>query len=217
MPTRSASSPATGVERPDQRADQRADQRPDKRAANRADERPHDRPDDRPERAGRAPKTAAPRAWRRGEDRGHVGLGGGCPTCDRFVRIDDHTARAAITSPEQAAAIVVPRLAGADRERCLAALLDTKHRLLTLATVSVGSLDHTFMAPREVFRDALVANAAAIVLAHNHPSGDPEPSRDDEAVTRRLTRAGELIGIEVLDHLVVGDGGWVSLARRGSI
>jgi DNA repair protein RadC len=125
--------------------------------------------------------------------------------------------RPALTSPEAAAEVLVAELAGLDRERCLAALLDTKHRLLEVATVSIGSLDHTFMAPREVFRDALLANAAAVVLAHNHPSGDPEPSRDDEQVTRRLVRAGELIGVEVLDHLVVGGHRWVSLARRGAV
>ncbi|MEX2550339.1 MAG: DNA repair protein RadC [Nitriliruptoraceae bacterium] len=123
----------------------------------------------------------------------------------------------ALTSPEEAAAVLVPEVGTADRERCVAALLDTKHRLLEVATISVGSLDHTFMAPREVFRDALLANAAAIVLAHNHPSGDPEPSRDDEQVTRRLVRAGELVGVEVLDHLVVGGLQWVSLARRGLV
>lgn len=155
--------------------------------------------------------------WRHGQDHGQVALAGSCPTCDRFVRPGDHLSRSAVTSPEQAAEVIVPRLAGADRERCLTALLDTKHRLLAMSTVSVGSIDHTFMAPREVFRDALAANAAAIVLAHNHPSGDPEPSRDDEAVTQRLVRAGSLIGIEVLDHLVVGDGTWVSLARRGIV
>ncbi len=123
----------------------------------------------------------------------------------------------ALTSPEEAAAVLVKEIGAADRERCVAALLDTKHRLLEVATVSVGSLDHTFMAPREVFRDALLANAGAIVLAHNHPSGDPEPSRDDEQVTRRLVRAGELVGVEVLDHLVIGDRRWVSLARRGLV
>ena len=122
-----------------------------------------------------------------------------------------------VTSPEAAAEVLVPALAGADRERCVVALLDTKHRLLRTATVSIGSIDHTFMAPREVFRDALLANAAALVLAHNHPSGDPEPSRDDEQVTRRLVRAGELMGVQVLDHLVVGTARWVSLARRGVV
>ncbi len=142
-----------------------------------------------------------------------------CPhrACHDRWRPDPGGERPALTSPEAAAAVLTTELAGADRERCVAALLDTKHRLLTVVTVSIGSLDHTFMAPREVFRDALLANAAAMVLAHNHPSGDPEPSSDDELLTRRLVRAGELIGVEVLDHLVVGGREWVSLARRGVV
>lgn len=125
--------------------------------------------------------------------------------------------RPEVTSPEAAAECVLALLAGADRERCVALLLDTKHRLLERATVSIGSVDHTFMAPRELYRDALLANAAAVVVAHNHPSGDPEPSRDDELVTRRLTAAGEVVGVELLDHLVVGGDAWVSLARRGLV
>ncbi len=163
--------------------------------------------------------AVAATGFRWGPDSGQAAtpLGPDCahPACsDRWgaVRATD---RVAVTSPESAAAVLLPTLVGADRERCVAALLDTKHRLLRTATVSIGSLDHTFMAPREVFRDALLANAAALVLAHNHPSGDPEPSRDDEQVTRRLVRAGELIGVELLDHLVVGGPRWVSLARRG--
>jgi DNA repair protein RadC len=142
-----------------------------------------------------------------------------CPrsACSARWQLPGDLDRPALTSPEAAAEVLVAELAGADRERCLAALVDTKHRLLEVATVSVGSLDHTFMSPREVFRDALLANAAAIVLAHNHPSGDPEPSRDDELVTRRLVRAGELIGVEVLDHLVIGGRRWTSLARRGVV
>ncbi len=160
-------------------------------------------------------------AFRQGADTGRTSPPGdlGCahPACsDRWWAAGD-AVRAEVTSPESAAEILVPALLGADRERCVAALVDTKHRLLRTATVSIGSLDHTFMAPREVFRDALLANAAALVLAHNHPSGDPEPSRDDEQVTRRLVRAGELIGVEVLDHLVVGGTRWVSLARRGVV
>lgn len=123
--------------------------------------------------------------------------------------------RTQVSSPETAAEVLVPHLLGLDRERCVAALVDTKHRLLEVLTVSVGSVDHTFMSPREILRDALLANASAVVLAHNHPSGDPEPSRDDEMVTRRILRAGEVVGVELLDHLVVGGERWVSLARRG--
>lgn len=125
--------------------------------------------------------------------------------------------RPQITSPESAADLLVPELTARDRERCVALLLDTKHRVLSLATVSIGSVDHTFMGPREIMRDALLANAAAIVLGHNHPSGDPQPSRDDEAVTGRIVRAGEVVGLDVLDHLVVGGDRWVSLARRGLV
>jgi DNA repair protein RadC len=138
-----------------------------------------------------------------------------CAGCDRSVYRPGRSDRVEVTSPEVAAELVVPFLAHADREVCIAAFVDTKHRLLDVSIVSVGSLDHTFMAPREVFRDALLANAAAVVLAHNHPSGDPEPSRDDELLARRLARAGELVGVDVLDSLVVGGDDWVSLARRG--
>jgi DNA repair protein RadC len=140
-----------------------------------------------------------------------------CAACDRVAYRPGTDDRPAVTSPEAAADVLVPHLAAADRERCVAALLDTKHRLLEVTVVSVGSLDHTFMAPREVYRDALLANASAVVLAHNHPSGDPTPSRDDEQLTRRLARAGELIGVDLLDHLVVGGARWVSLARRGQL
>ena len=131
--------------------------------------------------------------------------------------IADYLNRSEVTSPERLAEVVLPLLAGLDREACVVVLLDTKHRLLRTELVSVGSVDHTFMAPREVFLSAVREGAAAIAVAHNHPSGDPEPSRDDEMVTRRLVRAGELLSIDLLDHLVVGGARWVSLARRGVI
>jgi DNA repair protein RadC len=141
-----------------------------------------------------------------------------CPRCvDAWFAPDPAAERPEVTSPEAAAELVLPGLAGSDRERCVVLLLDTKHRLLRRRTVSVGSVDHTFIAPRELFRDALLANATAVVAAHNHPSGDPEPSRDDELVTRRLVAAGEVIGVELLDHLVIGGDRWVSLARRGGL
>lgn len=175
-------------------------------------------PDPTPPGLTLADATATAPPWQQGEGAGVVdGVDPVCVVCDRPAQRPPVIGRPEVTSPEAAADLVVPALAHADRERCLLVLLDTKHRVLDLVTVSVGSLDHTFMAPREVFRDALLANAAALVLAHNHPSGDPEPSGDDERLTRRLVRAGEVIGIEVLDHLVVGGRRWVSLARRGLI
>lgn len=157
-------------------------------------------------------------AWAAGPSVGQL-LGGVCPRCGPthpFLPGPPED-RVEVTSPEAAAELVGATLVGWDRERCVALLLDTKHRLIDLVTVSIGSVDHTFMAPREVFRDALLANASAVVLAHNHPSGDPEPSRDDRDVTVRLVRAGRLLGVEVLDHLVIGAARWVSLARRGVI
>ena len=142
-----------------------------------------------------------------------------CPTCvpdpARTFRPGSPAKRPQITTPEDAAALVTPLLLGLDREHCLLVNLDVKHRLLGLTTVSVGTVDHTFMAPREVYRDALLTGASAIFLAHNHPSGDATPSADDRQLTRRLAQAGSTLGVELLDHLVVGDPEWVSLARLG--
>ena len=171
------------------------------------------------EAATAPPSPATPRrdAWRDGPAHGRGAAGHGCTTCRRSAFRGGNADRPALTGPEAAAELLVPALAHLDRERCVAALLDTKHRLIEQVVVSIGSVDHTFMAPREVYRDALLANASALVLAHNHPSGDPEPSRDDEQLTRRLVRAGELVGVDLLDHLVVGGTRWVSLARRGLV
>jgi DNA repair protein RadC len=140
-----------------------------------------------------------------------------CPTCApaRPFLAGPPAGRPQVTSPEDAFAIVAPLLSGRDREHCLLVNLDTKHRLLTVATVSIGTVDHTFMAPREIFREALLAGASAVFLAHNHPSGDPTPSADDRQVTRRLAQAGTTLGVDVLDHLVVGAQDFVSLARLG--
>ncbi len=142
-----------------------------------------------------------------------------CPHCAgeraRFYRPGAPEQRLEVTSPEAAAQILVPMLEGLDREHCVALNLDSKHRLIATTTVSIGSVDHTFMSPREVYRDALLHGAAAIVVAHNHPSGDAKPSRDDELITRRLAGAGDVVGVELLDHLVIGHHRWVSLARRG--
>ena len=98
----------------------------------------------------------------------------------------------------------------------VAAFLTAQHRIVGLHTVSVGCLTRSLVHPREVYKPAILASAAAIIVAHNHPSGDPEPSADDIALTRRLVAAGELLGIKLLDHLVLGeDGSYVSLSERG--
>lgn len=149
---------------------------------------------------------------------------GSCPSClwqalppapGWRLEPGDPDARPQITTPDDALALVGPMLRGLDREMCVLAALDTKHRLLALETVSVGTCDHTFMGPREVFRDALLVGASAVVVAHNHPSAEATPSADDRQITRRLAQAGSLLGVELLDHLVVGDPDWASLARLG--
>jgi len=104
-----------------------------------------------------------------------------------------------------------------DREQFVVLLLDGKNHVLGFNVVSVGSLTAALVHAREVFKPAILGNAAAIILVHNHPSGDPEPSAEDQALTARLKQAGELLGIRVLDHVVIGDDGrHVSMAETGS-
>lgn len=115
---------------------------------------------------------------------------------------------------------VVPWLAqwrDARREHFIAFDLNARHQLLVRRLVSVGSLSASIVHPREVFQPAVAGSAAGIIVAHNHPSGDPEPSPEDVAVTRRLRDAGEVLGIELLDHVVVAGRGWVSLKARGCV
>ncbi len=121
-----------------------------------------------------------------------------------------------ISSPRQAANLLNPFLSGADREHFVILMLDAKNRAIGISTISIGDLFSALVHPREVFKPAILANAASVLLAHNHPSGDPTPSGEDVAVTRRLGEAGELLGISVVDHVVLGDKGrWVSLRERG--
>ncbi|MEO8501811.1 MAG: JAB domain-containing protein [Vicinamibacteria bacterium] len=122
-----------------------------------------------------------------------------------------------VGTPAQAYAVLKPRIEDWSREHFLAILLDSRNRILGIETVSVGSLSASIVHPREVFKPAIAASAAGIVLGHNHPSGDPEPSPEDMAVTRRIHEAGTLLGIEVLDHLVFTPSRFVSLKERGSL
>jgi DNA repair protein RadC len=104
-----------------------------------------------------------------------------------------------------------------DREQFLAVILDGRNQVIGFNLVAVGTLTAALVHPREVFKAAILTNAAAIILVHNHPSGDPEPSAEDKALTGRLKEAGEIIGIRVLDHVVIGDHGWMSFAEDGFI
>lgn len=118
--------------------------------------------------------------------------------------------RPRLLTPVQVAAYLLPLFGGHRVERFGIALLDAKRRLIRATILSVGSLDTSVVHPREVFREAIVASAAGIVAFHNHPSGDPLPSGEDVLLTHRLMRAGDVMGIELLDHVILGDGRWYS-------
>ena len=107
------------------------------------------------------------------------------------------------------------RFEKADREEFLAVFIDGKGRTIGYHVVSVGSLTASIVHPREVFKAAIIANAASLILVHNHPSGNPDPSPEDRSLTRRLKEAGELLGIRILDHVVIGDGRYRSFADSG--
>lgn len=121
----------------------------------------------------------------------------------------------ALRTPEEAARHLLPRYSSRPVETFGLLALDVRRRLKREAVVSVGCLTSSLVHPREVFQDAVASRAAGLILFHNHPSGDPEPSGEDVALTRRLAQAGQLMGIEVLDHLVLGAGRFVSLKQRG--
>lgn len=106
-------------------------------------------------------------------------------------------------------------LNGTDREHFVVFFLDQKNRLTGIHTVSMGSLTASVVHPREVFKAAILANAAFIICGHNHPSGDPQPSREDRALTTRLYQAGKLLGIQVLDHIIIGHNNYFSFADEG--
>ena len=120
----------------------------------------------------------------------------------------------AVRGPEDALQVVRPRFKNQQREIFLVVLLNARHEVLGVETVSVGSLNASIVHPREVFKPAIMQSAASVVLAHNHPSGDPEPSEEDLTITKRLVEAGELLGIGVLDHVIVAGRGIVSFRSR---
>ena len=120
-----------------------------------------------------------------------------------------------VKTPEDVASLVKSRLKGKKKEHFLALLLDTRNQLIKVSEISVGSLDTSVVHPREVFKEAIAASAASVIFVHNHPSGDPEASEDDIKLTKRLAEAGEIVGIDVLDHIIIGDKKYLSLKREG--
>lgn len=115
--------------------------------------------------------------------------------------------RTSIATPDDAAALLEEYFRDKDREHFVILMLDTKNVVIGFHTVSIGTLDASIVHPREVFKPAILANSAGIIAAHNHPSGDPEPSVQDKMVTQRLREAGVLLGIELLDHIITGEPG----------
>ncbi len=123
--------------------------------------------------------------------------------------------RPVIQSPEDAAALLLYEMSAFEQEHLRVLLLNTRNRLLRTVDVYTGSVNSSLIRVGEVFRDAVRLNAAALIVAHNHPSGDPTPSPEDVAVTRALVEAGHLLDIEVLDHLIIGHNRFVSLKAKG--
>lgn len=126
-------------------------------------------------------------------------------------------ARQQFLTPTAIGCYLLPLYGGHPVERFGVMLLDSKNRLIRTAILSVGSLDSSIAHPREIFREAAITSAAGIVVFHNHPSGDPEPSVDDLVLTHRLKTAGEVMGIQLLDHLVLGEGRWFSFRDAGRL
>ncbi len=134
----------------------------------------------------------------------------------RRIALHDDQPRPLVDSTEAAAALLLPRLAQKQKEHFLALLLDHRYRLIRMSAIAIGSLSATVVHPRELFKEAIAASAAAVIVAHNHPSGDPEPSEQDLQLTQRLVEAGKLIGIVVLDHLIIAGKRTVSLKAYGA-
>jgi DNA repair protein RadC len=125
--------------------------------------------------------------------------------------------RRSVEGPEDVARLLMPVLRDLDREHFVAVLLTTKNQVIDVITVSIGSLSASLVHPREVLKPAIQASAAALVVAHNHPTGVATPSQEDVVFTQRLGRCADLMGIRLLDHLIIGDGRFESMKARGHL
>lgn len=133
----------------------------------------------------------------------------------RRLAVESPEERPSIHSPSDAANLVQYEMGALEQEELRVILLDTRNRVEKILTVYKGSLNSSQVRVGEVFKDAIRSNSAAIIVVHNHPSGDPSPSPDDVALTRAVVQAGKLLDVEVLDHLVIGRGRFISLKERG--
>jgi DNA repair protein RadC len=135
----------------------------------------------------------------------------------RLEASSSETAKTTVKSPEDVVKTARNLLKGKKKEHFLVICLDTRNHLIKTSTVSIGSLDCSIVHPREVFKDAISSSAASVIFIHNHPSGDPTPSEDDIKMTKRLIEAGEIIGIEVLDHIVICDSEHLSMKAKNLV
>src|SRR5215216_2054041 len=135
----------------------------------------------------------------------------------RRTLLRERADRPQLNAPREIAAYLLPQHGAGAVEQFGVVMLDTKNRLIRIRIISTGSLDTTVVHPREVFREATSARASAIVLFHNHPSGDPRPSPEDCVLTTRIVNAGDIMGIDVLDHLILADQRYYSFMEAGKI
>jgi DNA repair protein RadC len=135
----------------------------------------------------------------------------------RRLTLESPEERAAVNSPADAAALVMYEMSALEQEHLRVILLDIRNRVLEIVDVYRGSVNSSQVRVGEVFKAAVRRNAPALIVVHNHPSGDPTPSPDDVAVTRAMVQAGKLLDVDVLDHIVIGQGRWVSLKERGLV
>jgi DNA repair protein RadC len=135
----------------------------------------------------------------------------------RRLQADSGGRRTPLRTPEDAARLVIPRLRDLTHEVFAVLVLDTQNVVLATVELSHGTLNASLVHPREVFKAAIDHVGAAVLVVHNHPSGNPEPSGEDIAITHQLAEAGKILGIPLHDHLIVGGNGYVSLAERGQI
>lgn len=133
------------------------------------------------------------------------------------VEVEHSLAGAPVISGPKDAAEVARAVLPTDREGFAVIHLDTRLRVRSVEVISIGTLNATLVHPREVFKGAILANAAGIILSHNHPSGNPDPSREDIGMTKRLVAAGKLMGIDVLDHVIVAGPSFYSFKSRGAL
>lgn len=135
------------------------------------------------------------------------------------LRLSSHVKRrgTVMSSPADVASYLMDEMQFLEKEYFRAILLNIKNQLISIEEISVGSLNSSIVHPREVFKPAIKRSSASVILVHNHPSGDPTPSREDIEVTLRLSEAGRIIGIEVIDHVIIGNGTYVSLKEKGKM